>query len=111
MAHGRPRDLRKEQYWRYWIERWQQSDLGIRAFCERYQLPEPRFHVWRRQLRRRDAVAPAFVPVQVVSQPQPRAGSSLELLLADGRCLRIPPGFDPVTLRQLLAVLEEQPSC
>jgi hypothetical protein len=33
----------------------------------------------------------------------------LELVLAHDRRLRIPVGFDPATLRQLLAVLEQRP--
>jgi hypothetical protein len=31
------------------------------------------------------------------------------LVLASGRCLRIPPGFDPAALRALLVVLEGPP--
>jgi hypothetical protein len=33
------------------------------------------------------------------------------VLLAGGRRLRVPKGFDAATLRQLLAVLEEQTPC
>jgi hypothetical protein len=32
-------------------------------------------------------------------------------VLAGGRRLRVTPGFDPATVRQLLAVLEEAPPC
>ena len=35
----------------------------------------------------------------------------LELILAGGRRLRVPTGFDAATLRQALAVLEEEPRC
>jgi hypothetical protein len=34
---------------------------------------------------------------------------TLELVLAGGRVLRVPPGFDPASLRQLLRLLEELP--
>jgi hypothetical protein len=51
------------------------------------------------------------VPVQVLAEPQPERAGVLEIVLAGGRRLRVPAGFDPVTLRQLLAVLEEAGAC
>jgi hypothetical protein len=110
MAQGRPRDPRKEQRWRQWLEQWEQSGLSVRAFCDRHRLAEQRFYAWRRLLRQRPT-APAFVPVQIVAEPQPEAAGALEIVLAGGRRLCVRAGFDPVTLRQLLAVLEEAGSC
>jgi hypothetical protein len=49
--------------------------------------------------------------VAVVPEPEPPVAdsrSALELLLAGGRVLRVPAGFDAATLRRLLALLEEQ---
>lgn len=111
MAHGRPRDPRKEQQWRQWIRQWQTSGQSVRAFCDRHDLSQPTFYAWRRLLRQRDADATPFVAVQVVADPPPPLAPPLEVVLASGRCLRVTPGFDAHTLRQLLAVLEETPSC
>jgi hypothetical protein len=49
-------------------------------------------------------------PVQVVADAT-HAGqaSALEVVLTDGRAVRIAPGFDAATLRRLLAVLEGRP--
>ena len=110
MAHGRPRDSRKEQQWRRWIQQWQASGLAVRAFCARHALALPSFSAWRRQLQQRDA-ASTFIPVRVVSDDEPVPANRLEVVLAGGRRLRVAPGFDPATLRQLLAVLEEAPPC
>ena len=113
MPNGKPRDPRKEQHWRRLIERWQYSGLSVRAFCERQRLAVPSFSAWRRTLQQRDRLARAsqapdsvtFLPVHVQhDDPDPRP--SLELVLASGRCLRIPPGFDPAALHALLAALE-----
>jgi len=114
MSPGKPRDPRKEQHWRDLITRWQRSGLSVRAFCHRQRLAVPSFYAWRRTLRQRDgraqpAPAPVtFLPVQVrndaTDPPAP-----LELVLAHGRCLRIPPGFDPAHLRALLLALEDAP--
>jgi hypothetical protein len=111
MAQGKPRDPRKERQWRRWIQLWQRSGLTVRAFCERHHLAQPSFYCWRRELQQRDAVAATFVPVHVVPDEPPVSATHLEVLVAGGRRVRIASGFDPATLRQLLAVLEEAPSC
>jgi transposase-like protein len=117
MPQGKPRDPRKAERWRRLIEQWRRSGLSVRAFCEGHHLAVPSFYAWRRRLQQ-DAPLPdvspppesvTFVPVHVqpeaFDQQQP-----LELVLANGRCLRIPSRFDANVLRALLAVLEE-PSC
>jgi hypothetical protein len=109
MAPGRARDERKERQWRRWIGEWQASGLSVRAFCERRGLALPTFYAWRRTLERRAAEGPAFVPVQVVADAAPTQAGALEVVLPDGRTVRVAPGFDAATLRQLLAVLGGRP--
>ena len=109
MANGRPQDEQKEQQWRRRFGEWQASGLSVRAFCERRGLSAPSFYAWRRELARRDAQEPAFVPVRVVADDALTV--TLELVLAGGRKVRVPAGFDAATLQRLLAVLEEQPPC
>jgi hypothetical protein len=125
----RPRDLAKEQFWRRIIRRQQQSDLPIRAFCQLEGLKTANFLWWRRELTRRDQektasspspltkrpsqppVAPVFLPVRVVEtdlvplQPAPL----IEIVLHRGPVVRVPCGFDPRTLHDILAVLEARP--
>jgi len=109
MAHGRARDEEKERRWRCWVGEWQASGLSLRAFCQRRGLTIASFYAWRRVLQRRAAEKAAFVPVQVVADAVPTQASALEVVLADGRAVRVAPGFDVATLRQLLAVLEGRP--
>lgn len=61
---------------------------------------------------------PVFVPVRVVSPVDASRLSRdvpvpawLEVVVGPSRVVRIPPGFDPATLRQLLVVLEEPSPC
>jgi len=113
MAHGKPRDPRKEQHWRRLIQLWKNSGLTVRAFCARHHITPPSFYAWRRELQQRDA-ANAFVPVQVEIDDQlARVASipTIEVVLAGGQCVRVSPGFDSATLRQLLAVLREGEPC
>jgi hypothetical protein len=87
---------------------------------------EPSFYGWRRTLAqrgpravgnsargsRRQTGAPQvkFVPLRIV--PAPAATSAdLQVVLSSGHSVRVPAGFDPATLRQLLAILEEERPC
>jgi hypothetical protein len=103
------RDERKERQWRRRINDWRASGLSVRDFCARHGLATASFYNWRRALERRVAEGPAFVPVQVVADAVPAQASALEVVLVDGRTVRVAPGFDAATLRQLLAVLEGRP--
>jgi hypothetical protein len=125
----RPRDLAKEQFWRRIIRRQQQTDLPIRAFCQREGLKLANFLWWRRELTRRDQeklasspgalakgpsqppVAPVFLPVRVVETDlaPPQSAPLIEIVLHRGPVVRVPCGFDPRTLNDILAVLEARP--
>ena len=123
MSTAKQRDSSKERFWRRVVRQWRKSGLSARAFCRRQDLSEPSFYSWRRTLAQRDAkaarfVSASFVPVRVVAQPAadtvPEADISatgLELVLEDGRRLRIGTGFDATTLRRLLALLQEGRLC
>src|ERR1700730_6314147 len=77
---ARQRNSANECRWLELIRLWQQSGLSVRAFCQRHQLGEPRFYVWRRVLRqrglmdrmsaRRAATTPTFVKVAVAGMVQ-----------------------------------------
>ena len=116
MARPHLRDPGKERHWRQLLARWQRSGLTVRDFCAQIGCSEPSFYSWRRELQRRDRVAPAaappaFVPVRVVPDALPvPAAPALEVLLPGGVVLRLPAGSDLAWLGQLLRHLE-QPSC
>jgi transposase len=111
MTYGKPRDARKEHQWRRWIEGWRASGLSVRAFCARHGLSQASFYAWRRELPRREAAPPAFVPVRVVGAEAPAPGRTIEVVLCGGRTVRVAPGFDAATLQQVLVALEEGPPC
>jgi transposase len=101
------RDLGREPRWRRVLARWRRSGLSVRAFCRAEGISEPSFYVWRRKLDQADHKKPAFLPVHVVTEEakQP-ATRDIEIVLANGRCLRVGPGFDPHTLVTLVDLLE-----
>jgi hypothetical protein len=130
MAWWHKRDRAKERFWRRMLGQWRRSGQSIRGFCRQQGLHEPLFYAWRRTLAQRDQVRqrsrpvgrphrptppadkdtpdapPAFVPVHLVS-----SSVALEVILGPPCVVRVPAGFDPASLRQLLAVLHETPPC
>jgi transposase-like protein len=114
MSTGRPRDRKRELGWRRHVGRQQASGLSVREYCVRHNLTESAFYVWRRVIRERDREAPrpapTFVPVTVIDSPGRFTGTAIDILLADGRRIRVRPGCDRNLLAAVLAVLEK-PSC
>jgi hypothetical protein len=101
----------RELEWSRILDRWKQSGLGGPTFCRREGLSQPQFYSWKRKLRLRDEAKVRrpgrkrleFVPVELKPSS---SGSPLELVLAGGRVVRIPAGFDAAALTRLLSVLE-----
>lgn len=129
MAGRSKRDYSKEQFWRRILRQWRRSGLSVRDFCAEHGLTEPSFYAWRRIVSDRDQEAarvradserdsiphaavndhtPVFVPLRVIDASTQAA---FEVVLERGRVVRVLRGFDADTLRQLLAVLEEERPC
>jgi hypothetical protein len=126
---GKRRDPAREKLWRRTIREQERSGLPVRAFCQNEGLQVCNFLWWRRELNRRDrekagfipdsstealAEPPAshvFLPVRVVDAEfaPPRSAPPIEIVLNGGPTVRVPTGFDPRTLGDILAVLEGRP--
>lgn len=127
MARGATRDRGKERFWRQVLGQWRRSRQTVRDFCLERGLAEPSFYAWRRTIAERDQQVagrngragvgrhqryseadsldkPMFIPVHVAPAT---TAQPLEVVVGQGRIIRVPAGFDAATLRQLLAVLEE----
>jgi transposase len=101
----------REPYWRLVLARWKRSGLSVRAFCLAEGVSVPTFYWWRRELQRRDQTKSAFLPVHVLVDEAESPARGLEVVLANGRCLRVGVGFDPHTLLQVVELLEGGRSC
>jgi hypothetical protein len=110
----------KERYWREHFDAWRRSGLSIRAYCHQHDLAQPTFYLWRRHLEQRPASStpcqpatqplaanPPFLPVRLVGPTSTRP--VLELVLRGGRIIRVPSGFAPDDLRQLITLAEQLP--
>lgn len=120
MAKGRTRrDPEKARFWRQALRRHRKSGLTVSAFCAAEGLKDWSFHWWRRELAKRDREKPvakpvpvpqdvlSFVPVQLVPErAEQHTSSTIEVVLTSGQRIRVPAGFDPQALDNVLTVLE-----
>jgi transposase-like protein len=136
---GRRGNSERQQYWEGIVRRWKESGRSVRGFCRAEGLRESAFYCWRRELERRkpqatavevpepqtgsvtptpsrgkpllrqDRPGPSFVPVHLVASAAGPAAGGVEIVLGQGRTIRVPPGFDRQTLASVLALLEGQP--
>ena len=121
MAGRKHRDVSKKQFWQDLVRRWESSGQSIHEFCTEQGVSESSFYAWRRAFAASNAARtppapkarhddlPAFVPIRLAAVPTQRP--TLEVVVGSGRVIRVPPDFDPATLRDLLAILEEAASC
>ena len=118
MSRSRTIDLR----WNALLNDFRRSGLTQADFCRRRQIS---LHSFRKHLYQPSPSQPApsddrssasadhhFLPVTILPEPIPSITASqphLELILSNGRRIAVAPGFDPQTLRRLIAVVEERP--
>jgi hypothetical protein len=109
---GRKPETEKGRYWAKVIQEAARSGVSIREFCRQRQLTVSQFYWWQRRLqappprakkRVSASMAASFV---LVSEPGQGLDAGIELVLGDGRRLRIHKGVDETTLRAVLAALE-----
>lgn len=96
-----------------WIERvkrWDRSGLDAAEFAQREGVKPKRLSWWRWKLGCSEPSPrpePRFLPVRVVASSPPPAATPIEIALANGRVVRVRPGFDPIMLERVLAIATE----
>jgi len=107
-------DVEKARYWQWTISEAARSGMSIRAFCRQRRLRESQFYWWQRKLRagQRGGTMPESggngrpASFALVSEEAGATNAGIELVLGEGRKLRIRRGVDEETLRAVLAALE-----
>jgi len=108
------RDMEKERYWQRTIREAVRSGMSIREFCRQRRLKESQFYWWQHKLKvgrqersirgHRGNREPASFAL--VSDEPEATDAGIELVLGDGRRLRIRKSVDEETLRAVLAAVE-----
>jgi hypothetical protein len=91
--------------------------MSIRAFCRQRRLRESQFYWWQHKLRASRQAGTTPRPggkgrpasFALVSDEAGATDAGIELVLGDGRKLRIRQGVNEETLRAVLAALEPPP--
>ena len=106
---------KKAEYWRRVTGEWKRSGQSQATFCEARNLKLTTFRWWRHRLLREasdgakaeelDTQAP-FIPIRLIDLPSP-SSPPIEIHLPNSKRIQVPPGFDPDTLRRVLAILDE----
>jgi hypothetical protein len=97
----------KRRFWQDQIERQSQSKLTQAQYCDQNGLKLSQFTHWKYKSPKKTIAAVTFVSVPVPTiNAKPAAPVALNLITAAGYRIEVHPGFDPVTLRQLIATLE-----
>ena len=116
MSKAKQRDAEKERHWQKVIREGTRSGMSIREFCRRRGISEWQFYSWQRKLRgRRGARAlrrggrgkagGQGMTFALVSEEPGELDAGIELVVADGRRIRIRRGVDEETLRTVLSAM------
>ncbi len=99
------------RYWQRWLSQWERSGLTQAEFCRRHRLKLANFAWWKRKLtahvgsarsRGKPALSAKFVEVGL---PTARA-LVYEVVLSDGRVVRVPNEFDAEAVSRLIVAVE-----
>ena len=103
-------------YWResdarVLIDAWRGTGESLTRFASRHGVERRRLARWLKRLG--GSGAPVLHPVRVLERPAATigGGGAIELRLADGSRVFVPPGFTSDDLRRVLAVLAEATPC
>lgn len=111
---SRKGDAEKARYWQRTIREAVRSGMSIREFCRQRRLKESQFYWWQQKLKagreertlRRPGTRGGTASFALVSDETGATDAGIELVLGDGRRLRIHKGVDEETLRAVLAGVE-----
>ena len=118
----------RDPYWASVIRDWRASGISRKEFCRQRGIADRALNNWLYKSPYRERMArllaipapgdgdketPRFVPVSVIAATPatgPRTGSpGIEIVLENRLRIAVSPGFDPETLRRVVAVLKARP--
>jgi hypothetical protein len=110
---AKKQDVEKKRFWQQTIREAIRSKLSIREFCRQRRLKESQFYWWQRKLNGsrhpRTPHRPGMngnASFALIGDDSGAGDAGIELILQDGRRIRINRGVDEQTLRAVLAAVE-----
>jgi hypothetical protein len=101
--------LDKKHYWQKHVASWRESNLSQVEYCRLNDLSIKSFSYWKRKKRNAALSQPRFFPLVAASSiPIAARASVLQLNIQEKRfSIEIGEDFSPVTLKRLIAILEQ----
>jgi len=103
----RERSRKARQRWQGLLAEQGRSGESVAAFCRERQLRASHFYWWKKRLGA--SGAERFVEVKLATAARTLGAAEdrrVEVVLRNGRSLRVGPGFDPELVQALAAVVE-----
>ncbi len=110
----------KQKTWDAVIQKWKESGLLIKEFCEQQQIKEADLKYWSYRLynttslkvlqgsTNKKEITTKFIPIAISSPPkqsQPSEDEQIELIIEKSYCLRLRKNFDEQMLLRLIQIL------
>lgn len=98
------------RFWQHHVEGYLSGELTLREYCSEHDLKLSTFGYWRRRLAgdtggSRSALNIVRVDVAALGTAKP---SMMEVVLGNGRCIRVPDAFDARALARLVSAMESE---
>lgn len=108
------RPSRSRSEWLSEVKRWRQSGQSAQEYAQAHDLDAGTLAWWASRLNkesgtrrvRRNKAEPAFLALQVHPRPARGVEGTFEVLLVNGRCVRVSGDFDVERVSRLLAAAE-----
>ena len=92
-------------HWREVVEKQKTSGLSIAEYCRNQQIRSNVFYAWRRRIQKRQVVKPGFIELRSSASSVSGTDTGIRIVTATGFHIEVNRGFDPLTLRSVLACL------
>lgn len=106
---GTAEQIEKRRFWKEHIDTWRIGNLNQSQYCRRHGLKHQRFVYWKRKFSAAETSSVSLVEVSVPKIFQPpfhsSQASALKVAFGDKYKVEVAPGFDPVTLKEVLLTL------
>jgi hypothetical protein len=97
-------------YWQDLVNEQSHSGLDVTSFCRDHQINRQRFYLWRQRFQTQVQIPMTGAFLELV--PSSRSvESGIRLRLDPSLSIELDRGFDPATLKQVLAALRAPGSC
>lgn len=93
----------KRSFWEHHLERWRQTGLSQRAYCQTHHLKPNQFYYWRRRILQ-PASEISFLSVKMPAEPV-CPPDPIRVLMPNGFAIELQGCHDPDQLRPIFAMV------